>query len=472
MLTLFRINDPYRILIVLLVLSAIRLPMIIAGLPITVSELNWLLIGEKLASAGNTMYIDLWDSTGAFASGVYYVLHIVFGKSLMAHRVLAMVLILVQAVIFNSLLISNKAYTENNMLPSLFYVLYTLLVPELLILSPVLMGLTFVLLALSNIFKRIDNFTRDDLFLNMGLYLGIATMFYLPFAIFFVLFIVSLLLYSSAILRRMILLAHGFLLVIGITMGYFYIFDAVGPWWQMAVATWWSIGKFNPLGWDRFFVLMVIPSAITLLAIFRTYGSGRYVNYQSKFQNVMVILLFGSLLVLAIAREVAPYMLLFLVLILAFFVPHYLLLIKKRWKSELAFLLLALLPVISGIGVYNGWFYPANYLQMERLYVVEPNEAHIYQNKKVLVLGNDKSFYKNAKLATPYLNWLLCEQLFNDPDYYSKLMVINRHLSSDMPEVIVDTNGLMRPIFDRLPTLKAQYISQDGYYQLRQTVSN
>jgi len=60
-------------------------------------------------------------------------------------------------------------------------------------------------MSLRNILRRIDNQVTDELFLNSGIYLGIAAMIYLPSTIFFFVFLFALILFSTAVTRRLLL---------------------------------------------------------------------------------------------------------------------------------------------------------------------------------------------------------------------------------------------------------------------------
>ena len=164
-----------------------------------------MLIGEALAG-GKDMYKDIWDFTGPLAAGTYSIIHLLFGKSVLAYRTVSIILVVIQCGIFNNLLLKNKAYNQNTYIPALLYMLFMHLSFDFITLSPILMGMTFTLLGINNLFQRMDNTTRDDLFVRIGLYLGIATLFYLPFFFYFVVIIISLLIYTGSILRRIFLM--------------------------------------------------------------------------------------------------------------------------------------------------------------------------------------------------------------------------------------------------------------------------
>ena len=197
------------------------------GIPFSVPELKWLLVGQRLGD-GFTMYRDLYDYTGPVAVFFYKWLDIVFGRSRWVHVIFSTMLITVQAGMFNGLLIRNKAYSENNYLPAFLYVICMSATMDFFALSPQLISVTFILMALNHVFRRIDNVVTDELFLYSGLYLGLAFMCYLPAAIYFLIFLLSLILFSSAVLRRILLFIYGATVILLVIWAYYYWFDANG----------------------------------------------------------------------------------------------------------------------------------------------------------------------------------------------------------------------------------------------------
>ena len=103
------------------------------------------------------------------------------------------------------------------------------------------------------------------------------------------------------------------------------------------------------------------------------------------------------------------------------------------------------------------WKTVASWLDYERLVVQETPWDDLVENKKILYLGDDLSVYRNAQLATPYLNWELASLQLESPGYYDNLMSIYESFHEDMPEVIIDTKGVMAKILDRMPTIAKQY---------------
>jgi len=469
LLSLFRINDPYRLVILFFLLLVVRISLLWSGIEITLPEVHWMLIGNKLATDGGVMYRDLWDTTGPLAVMVYRGVAWLFGDSYWPYQTISLFALFIQAAIFNHLLLSNKAYKENTYVPGFFYILLAHFFQDLMVLSPPLMGLTFVLLAINNIFKRIDNQTRDDLFLYTGISLGMASLFYLPYFIFFIIAVLSLLLFSGAIFRRILLLIHGYFLVMVLSGLYAYLYDAHGEWWDFYIQSWWQIEQVDLITGQSFVWSVAIPGFVMLIAIFKTYSLGRFVNHQVKFQQVMLFLLIGGLINLFFSDLWALYQLILILPTMAFFTSHYLLLVRKTWQTELITLLVFLLVFSTNLTLANNWFFVHELINYDRKDAAFPSDQEAIAHRKMLVLGSDSRYYCGNQLATPFLNWQLAEQVFDNLHYYGSLEQAHSHLIDDPPEVIIDQEGIVPLLFEKLPLVARSYVQSEteSRYYLR-----
>ena len=131
----------------------LRIPYLFLEVPLLQPELMWMLIGERM-SKGYSMYVDIIDDTGALSAGVYWLIHLLAGKSLLAYHVVAALIIFFQVSYINLLLIQYKAFEENTYIPALVMLVLFHLAFDFLTLSPALMGSTFILLALGQLFSQ------------------------------------------------------------------------------------------------------------------------------------------------------------------------------------------------------------------------------------------------------------------------------------------------------------------------------
>jgi hypothetical protein len=99
--------------------------------------------------------------------------------------------------------------------------------------------------------------------------------------------------------------------------------------------------------------------------------------------------------------------------------------------------------------------------------VPDNKSADAIRNKRVLMLGDDFSVYKDNNLGSGFLNWRLSREIFEQSDYYENVILINNSFTTDPPQVVIDPSNLMPYIFERSPALKAKYtLSGNGRYTL------
>ncbi len=452
---------------ILVLLIALRLPLMILGIPPTLSELNWMLVGEKL-SYGSNMYSGVWDGLAPLSAGVYWILDWLFGRSPWAHQLIGIFVVIIQSYLFNDLLLRNKAYNQGTYIPALIYIILMNCFFTYTLLSPALLSITFLLLSLNYIFRRIDKQTKDEFFLNTGIYLGIATLFYLPSVLFAPAMMLSLLLFTASILRRYLLFLYGFLLPIGIIWTYYYWIGASFEFTNFFLG---SLGWADSNGYldgNSLMIIGLVPVLFTLLAWWKIMRA-RYVNYQVQFQYVMMFIALSGLTTLVISGEITPVQTLVLVPPVAFFVSHFFLLFRRGFLREVFFGLF-----LGGIIVVEwGSFFRAPFMDSriayESLLVGQTQWDDVVEGKPVLVFGDNLSIYRNAHSATPFLNWKLSSRLLESLNYYDNLDFIFRSFKDDPPNIIIDLENRVPALFERLPIIALRYRSMGGgVYQLKE----
>ncbi|MCV9389229.1 hypothetical protein [Reichenbachiella ulvae] len=463
MLSYFKANDPYRLLGAFILLLIIRVPILVSGVPLIGPELKWLLIGDRLGDGGLVMYKDLWDYTGPLAATVYKSVDFVFGPSRLVHQLLSTLLVIFQAAIFNRLMIKNKAYPSPSYVPALVYVIGMNMSYDFLTLSPVLMSMTFVLLALNNLFKRMDNQTQDELFVFTGIFLGIAVMFFLPMIMYVVVTFLALILYTGSIFRRIMLMIYGLLLVFFLSGLYYFWHDGFLVYnhhffkslWVVD-ATWWMDGQGLGLA-------LLLPFAILFFSIYRTYTQGKYINFQSKIQSVMLMFLLSGFLAFFLMKEKVVYQMIYLVPVFAFFVSHHLLVVKNWILAEATTALVLMLVLMNLLFPFNNWLYINELVRQDQLVVKESPYSALVNDKRVLVIGDDLDHYQGASLATPYLDWQLSSLLLDHLNYFDNNEQVYLNFKKDMPEVIIDQKEVVPTLFERMPTIGAHYRAHPSF---------
>lgn len=438
------------LVVIFLLLLAVRSVGLFMDFPMAEIQLKWLLLGERLGD-GFRMYSETYDYTGPLAAYTYKLLDVMAGRSWMAHQVLATIVVMIQAGILNVILLRNGAFKENNYFPAFFYVLAASAIPDAYSLSPELMSLTFILLSLNNIFRRIDNEVQDELFLYAGLYLGIAILFYLPAVVYFVVLLSSLLLFASPAGRRLLLFFYGLVLPVLIAFCYFYWHGAHWAFLDsylmrgILAARSFNIGIVPLLISASFFLFLFLLTVVSVLS------KGKFANFQTKIQQVMILTIGGGVLAMLVSVELGPSQLILFLPALSFFVSHYVLLLKKPFYR-------LTVPYLLVIGLLIYPYLPMHHMDFELSGNEKPHQA------KLLYLGTGLHPYASYRIASPFLDQKLSEGWLKKLDYYQPSAGIFDNLIASDPEIIQDEWGVIDKVFFRFPEFELRYEKRGSNY--------
>ena len=209
MLSYFRINDPYRLIIIFVILILFRVPYFISPNWHTIPELSWMIVGERM-NEGALLYVGIWDDIGPLSAWIYRSANYLFGRSQLVLQIIGLLLFLFQISYLNFISLKHKMYNENNYLPAFFYGILGLTFFNIITLSPQQLGLTFILFSMNSLFNHIETRNKNDgNLLNIGLHVGIASLFFLPYFIMIFVHIIGLMFFTNTIRRRYLLLIYG-----------------------------------------------------------------------------------------------------------------------------------------------------------------------------------------------------------------------------------------------------------------------
>jgi len=303
---------------------------------------------------GSTMYLDIIDDTSPFSAGIYWLTDIIFGRSHIVSQILSFLLVFVQCIIFNSLLIRNNVYTKNTYVPSVVYGFLMSLSYDYYILSPILMSQTFILLGLNSIFSHVEyRAKKDEVILNIGLYFGVATLFYLPSLIYYFITLLIFLFFTTTIPRRYVLLSFGFVLPIILVSIYYYYQDGLSNFLHFYLFNFLYFEQTSLLTSLALWGFLIIPTIYLVFTLLKLTQPTRFTNFQSRLVQIMFIILLMVSLTYWITAEKSPLMFMILIPIFAFFVSHFFLLVKTRLNGELSFLIFISVIVWINLGTFQ-----------------------------------------------------------------------------------------------------------------------
>lgn len=463
MLRFFRVNDPYRLLAILVVLVLCSIPLFYQAPPLTLQSLRSMLIGENIAD-GKRMYTEIYDSSGPLAAVAFGAVDFMMDRSIIGREILALVLIFFQAAFFSILLINNRAYTDNTYVPGLIYGVLCFISFDFLEFSPELLGSTMLLLALNNLFREVEfRIQRDETIFSLGVFLGLASTFVLSYAIFLIAAYTVLLIFTRLSLRKALLLFLGFFFphVVAAVI-YFYRGEMELLWknFYLANLTWGT----SLISLGAILRLAIIPLVYFVFSLFMLTREARFTKYQSQLFQVMFIWMLYSLAEVMITRELTPHSFITTIPCLTYFFSHYLLLIRRKWIAETMLWLL----IVSVVGVSNlalrGSFEKIDYSKM---FAVESRYAQTVRNKRVMVLGDDLPLYAHNTLGGYLLEWRVARDVVENTDHYENVIRLHEQFRKDTPEVIIDEQNLFPGIAARIPALQKMYVKSNGVYWLK-----
>lgn len=456
MLSYFRINDPYRLIIIFFILILFRLPYLISPGWNTIPELSWMIVGERL-NEGALLYVDVWDDIGPLSAWTYRILEFLFGRSHRAIQIFGLLVFFFHIFYVNYISLKHKMYNENNYLPALFYGILGLIFFNVVILSPQLLGLTFVLISMNYLFTHIETRNKiDGNLLNIGLFIGIASLFYLPYFLMIFVHIIGLIFFTNTIGRRYLLLFYGFGVPLIICWLIYVLYGEANA----LIANYFNmlIHPETKQYLSYFAISIVLGTTIVLfvIAFLKTLSGFGFTVFQVRIQKIMFLSAVVCSITFIVYTDKDGYGLVMFFPWIAFFLSHFFLSIKKSYKREVTFAIYSLSIIFFYFVFLFQAFDIQEYVNIDSL-MINDNDNLEFADSTTLVLGPDISPYYVSRQATPYFNWDLSKKQLIHLDYYDNLVSINKNIKSDMPQYIIDQIGLAPKLFDKIPSIGKEY---------------
>lgn len=466
MLRYFRINDPYRLIGLLVILTVLSLPLFIDTPEVTVAEVKSFVIGERVAD-GYGLYDETIDGTPPLTAWFYGLFDMVFGRSLPARHIFAFFILFLQSAFIGIILINKKVFSENTYIPSLLFSLLAFISFDSLALTGDLLAFGIILLALNNVIKEIEFRTpRDETTFNLGIFISLASLFSFSYVVYLPGVIIILSIFTRASLRKYLLLVFGFMLPHLLLVCIFNLKGNASGLWQNYYLHNLSFPAHDLISTKSLLLLCAVPLFYLFVSLFILNRDARLTKYQSQIFQMMFLWFVVAFLQFFIAADFRPQSIITVLPPVSFFLTHFLLLIRRRKFAEMnTWILLTGIVTLAFLTRYHQ-IPQISYADL----IVKENSLPI-KNKKILVLADQQSAFTDNTLGSAFYDWDLSSRVFRNPDYYENLLLVHRAFEREKPEVIVDPENLMAAFFRRLPPLSALYVKSPEGYQLKK-ISN
>jgi len=459
----FRSSSIGGTILLAILFLAVRIPAYMIGIDISATEVKYLALAEKIAQ-GDWLYLDIWDNSAPFSTFIYTILYGIFGKTNTPYLVISGFLVFIHAIQWNYWLVRTKMYQERNQIPAIIYLVMACLWVDCYTLSPEIMANTFLIMALGNIFLHLNEQNQTEKSFEIGLYLGIAGMFHLPYFLFVGGVVLAFLLFSGTRFKEYVLLGLGLLLpftLVGLT---FYFKNGFPTFANFFIVGLVKMPHHLHLDTLTFISILALPTILTFFSFIALLQSVGFINYQLRSQQSMFLILIFGIIAFFINPAIGVVSVAILWCTTSFFMAHLFLLFKKRILRNVLFFLF----VVIGIG--GNFVFLLNLIPKEmQVYYPSPKKMVIplIKQSKVWVLGTDVSWYLNNKATTPFFNWDLSKKYLQNLDYYDIQADIYNKIMFEKPHIIVGDEKTIALLFQKLPTIAEKYTKEKYYWKLK-----
>jgi len=133
-----------------------------------------------------------WPINTESESQVFQYIEQFFPKKYLWNVVLSSFVVFINAVQINNIVIKNRITREINLFPGMIFIFLSAIHVDMFWLSPQLVSISFLLAGISNIYRIYQKPYASIYIFNTGFFIGIAGLFYLPYAIFIFIAIISI----------------------------------------------------------------------------------------------------------------------------------------------------------------------------------------------------------------------------------------------------------------------------------------
>ena len=266
--------------------------------------------------------------------------------------IVASLLVFIQALLINRLVIKHRIIKDTSHIPGLLYVLLSAFLHDFLFLTPELLSITFIILAIHVTMTTYNEKEAAGPVFTVGFLIGVSALFYFPGYFFFLIGLLALFILKSFDIRDFLQYVSGFLLPT--------FFHSV---WEYFIASTPSIFPsyfLNNLNLSFTFLIQDLKSLIVSILIgivmlvtlisYSSYNQQKPTATQLKINIFYWIALF-SLLTIVIIKIPGYAHILFLIFPLSVFLAMNFMSAKNKIVAEIVHLFMIIFAIIIQFGL-------------------------------------------------------------------------------------------------------------------------
>ena len=272
--------------------------------------------------------------------------------AVLKHILLFLVLIL-NALLLNYVVNKHDLLLRNTNLVASVFLFMAAFIPNALTLNPVLLSNLFLILALDKTLTLYNQNRVFNLCFQTGFLVAVAAHFYLPSVLMLFLFFIALLVIRTFVWRDWVITIMGFLVPFMYSWVYYFWMNTLPDYYAAIL----SFATFFQNGGEAFNWAIINKLVFALLAIVGTVSLYRQSTHATvRHKNLLTIILFYFGLVLfGLFLSAMDLNALFLMSLIPLSIMISILLqsLKKKWMTEMTFLILLALALSSLLTAYS-----------------------------------------------------------------------------------------------------------------------
>jgi hypothetical protein len=214
-----------------------------------------------------------------------------------AAEITALILLFIQAISINFIVLNHRIGETQNQFSGLFYILLAGIVPEMTHLSPTLMGNTFLIIGLSQIFQIQKGLPASGIIFNAGFWIAFSSLFAPANILFLPVGLAALNLHRGLIFKERLVLISGALTPLLLAGTWYYLNDKADYFFKLQVLEGFGLVKSSPEGSFSAISVAVMMGLVILLVLIRysSFQHKKTIQIQKKISILYWMLLIAGL---------------------------------------------------------------------------------------------------------------------------------------------------------------------------------
>ncbi len=448
MIQFFSINDFTRYIALFVILVLIRSFFWALYPEPFLIEIHYQNIVEQLNRLGES-YVNVLHQIGPLSAGLFRYVYGGVGESVFLARLIALLVCYIQVLVVTVGINNVNGLRENNSFFGVIHIVLLHLFPDMLVLSPLLMGMTVLSITYVMLFSIIRDRTNDGSYLFVGVLQSLAVVILFPLFIFTIPTLLVIVFYTRFNPKFIGLYLLGLVLPMTIVFSYYFFNNYASEYFTINFFYGFSIRFISQVPFTYYFIIGFVPIVLFTISFFKVLAMYNMVNYQQKMIVTGTFFLVAALVIFFLLPDKSPF---FFFLFIPFAIHFFgILFIESRYEKMdrlafLCFFLMLGIPLLTKIDKISTLFTTNELLPKE----VIPSYG------RVLNLSDDKNVLANNHYATGFCDFMIARNFFLDKTPESSILVYNT-LEKDLPDAIYDPNHIVASKFKSLPMLAEKY---------------